>query len=76
MNPQTPTFQERRAIEDALAPLADAQIILRAVITRMAQRARTDEEAKDILELVSIRRDIETTVKRVSEFHQDCNHAK
>jgi hypothetical protein len=71
MNPNTSEFQNRRAIENVIAPLVDANVRLRAVITRMAQRARTDDEARDIKEIIAVRANIDRAVKRIAEFHPD-----
>ena len=71
MNQHTPKIQERIEIEQILAPLADAIFRLSPVLTRMVQRAKTEDEALDIQELLTIKRQIQTAQKRLSELHND-----
>ena len=69
MSQSTTEFQKRREIEQILAPLADADERLGPVLTRMVQRARTEDEANDIQELLTVRRKLQIAKKRIAELH-------
>lgn len=71
MNPYTETYRNRRAIEDALAPLVSAEHRLRATLTRLVQRARTEEEMEDLEELFAVRQDIARSKTRMAKLHPD-----
>lgn len=71
MNPNATEFRKRREIEQILAPLADADDRLGPVLTRMVQRARTEDEAQDIQELLTVRRKLQIAKKRIVELHPD-----
>jgi hypothetical protein len=53
--PTNPLDAMRCDLDDVLAICHDAHDILRAVITRMAQRARTLSEVEDVVELINAR---------------------
>jgi hypothetical protein len=71
MNPYTTEFKRRREIENAMAPLARAEWALSVVLTRLVQRARTQQEEDDIHELLAARRDVTTAKKRVAELQEE-----
>jgi len=71
MNPNTTEFKRRREIENAMAPLARAEWALSVVLTRLVQRARTQQEEDDIHELLAARRDVATAKKRVAELQEE-----
>ena len=71
MNPNTTEFKRRREIENAMDPLARAEWALSVVLTRLVQRARTQQEEDDIHELLAARRDVTTAKKRVAELQEE-----
>ena len=70
MNPNDPTFQSRREVEHILVILADAGYRLVPVLTRLVQKARTDDDALDIDELITVRRQIQKAHKLVGEMQR------
>ena len=52
-------------------PLARAEWALSVVLTRLVQRARTQQEEDDIHELLAARRDVTTAKKRVAELQEE-----
>lgn len=57
---------------DRLAVLTDLDHDLQAVITRLAQRARTDDEGDDVRLLIDCRIGIARYRALVAQCHKDC----
>jgi len=69
----TATAKQRRllTILDAAAVLVGVADDLRAVITRIANRARTADEADDLHTLINCRREVERVLPVVAALHPD-----
>ena len=67
----TPEQAQQLAVLDRLAVLADVDSDLRAVITRLANRARTDDEGDDVALLIRCRSRLSDYRKLVATYHKD-----
>lgn len=69
----TATTSQRRLLTvlDAAAILAGVRDDLRSVITRIANRARTADEADDLRTLIACRSDLERLQPIVAGLHPD-----
>ena len=67
------TREQRRLLDvlDVCALLADASGDLRAVITRLANRAKTLDEADDIRLLIGVRGSIDQARTSIAALHPD-----
>ena len=67
------TPNQRRLLDllDICALLVDIQDDLRAVITRIANRAKTADEADDLRTLINCRRNAEIARNRIAKLHPD-----
>lgn len=67
------TTEQRKLLDllDICAILADVQRDLRDVITRIANRAKTADEADDLRILIDCRRNIETAQTHITRLHPD-----
>ena len=67
------TAEQRRLLDvlDVCALLADVSGELRAVITRVANRAKTVDEADDLRALIGVRGEVERARVAVARLHPD-----
>jgi hypothetical protein len=67
------TVEQRQLLDvlDVCAVLADVGGELRAVITRIANRAKTADEADDLRILIGCRRKVEVARDGVARLHPD-----
>ena len=67
------TAEQRRLLDvlDVCALLADVSGDLRAVITRVANRAKTVDEADDLRALIGVRGEVERARVAVARLHPD-----
>jgi hypothetical protein len=67
----TPEQAQQLAVLDRLAVLVDVDGDLQAVITRLANRARTDEEGNDVALLIRCRGRLREYRALVARCHKD-----
>lgn len=69
----TATHEQRRALDvlDACGLLADAQGDIRDVITRIANRAKTANEADDLRILITVRANLAAAQAIIAALHPD-----
>lgn len=67
------TREQRKLLDllDICAALADIDGDLRAVITRIANRAKTVDEADDLRVLIGVRGEVERAKAAVARLHPD-----
>lgn len=67
----TPEQQRQLDVLDRLAVLVDVDSDLQSVITRLANRARTDDEGDDVALLIHCRSRLSDYRKLVAAYHKD-----
>lgn len=67
----TPEQQAKLDVLEALAMLAGVQGDLRDVITRIANRARSANEADDLRILIACRHNVEVAQASIARLHPD-----
>ena len=69
MGATTERDRQRLALEDILALLVSAETGLTIAWTRMLQNAVTEEDAADLHEVTTARRDVREAKARLARFH-------
>lgn len=70
----TASQKEQLDVLDRLAILTDLDEDLQAVITRLANRARTDDEGDDVKQLIQCRSHVKRYQALVAKCHNDCRN--
>ncbi len=74
MSATTEGDKQRMAIEAILAPLCDAEQELRAAVTRMAQQARTQDDAENLAGIIRARTAVKRAQAQASSMHANGRH--
>ena len=71
MGATNPRDRARLELEDIIAGVVESKDCLRPVLTRMVQRAATEDEETDLMELLELRRNLNNIHRRLLRFHPD-----